>query len=58
MPWSELGFNYPGNTQVLIFNAKILKDRNEYMAEQYAKGRVKNHSVGMRYVSLELAMTF
>jgi hypothetical protein len=56
MPWSELGFNYPGNTQVLIFNAKILKDRNEYMAEQYAKGRVKNHSVGMRYVSLELAM--
>lgn len=56
IPWSELGFKYPGNSQVLIFNAKILKDRNEYMAEQYAKGRVKNHSVGMRYVSLELAM--
>jgi len=56
MTWAELGYKYEGQTQVLIFNAKVLKDRNEYMAEQYAKGRVKNHSVGMRYVNLDLAM--
>ena len=30
--------------------------RNEFMFNQYAKGYVKNHSVGMRYVKLELAI--
>ncbi len=56
MNWSELGKNYPGMTQVLLFNADIPTDMNPYMAEQYAKGRVKNHSVGMQYVQLSLAM--
>jgi hypothetical protein len=56
MTWKELGYNYEGTTQVLLFNAKIDKERNTYMAEQYAKDRVKNHSVGMRYVQLDLAM--
>ncbi len=56
MTWSDLGYKYPGETEVLIFNAEIEKARNEYMAEQYAKGRVKNHSVGMRYVKLFLAL--
>ncbi len=54
--WKELGYKYQGETQALIFDATIDKDRNEYMAEQYAKNRVKNHSVGMRYVKLELAI--
>ena len=54
--WSKLGFNYPGSTQALIFDASVEKNRNEFMSEQYAKDRVKNHSVGMRYVKLELAM--
>ncbi len=56
MSWKDLGFNYTGETEVLIFNAEIEKARNEYMAEQYAKGYVKNHSVGMRYVKLFLAL--
>ena len=54
--WKELGYDLAGNTQALIFNAKVLKARNEYMFNQYAKGYVKNHSVGMRYVQLDLAM--
>lgn len=54
--WAELGYNWPGQTEALIFDATIVKDRNPYMAEQYAKGYVKNHSVGMQYVKLELAM--
>lgn len=54
--WSDLGETYAGNTEALIFHSIIEKDRNPYMAEQYAKGRVKNHSVGMRYVKLDLAM--
>ena len=49
-------FDFEGKTQALVFNANIEKDRHEYMFKQYAKGRVKEHSVGMRYVKLELAI--
>lgn len=54
--WQELGFNYKGTTEALIFSVEIDKQRNPYMFEQYGKGYVKNHSVGMRYVTIELAM--
>jgi len=54
--WEELGFNLKGNTEALVFDAEISKDRNPFMFEQYAKGYVKEHSVGMRYVSLEMAV--
>lgn len=54
--WSDLGFNFKGTTEALVFDAEISKDRNPFMFEQYAKGYVKEHSVGMRYVSLELAV--
>lgn len=55
--WSELGFpEFKGNTEALVFDATINADRNEYMFEQYVKGRVKNHSVGMQYVNLFLAI--
>ena len=56
MTWKELGYNFDGTTQALIFSANIEKDRNEYMAEQYLKNRVKNHSVGMQYVKIDLAI--
>lgn len=56
IPWSSLGLPYAGMTEALIFHSIIEKERNPYMAEQYAKGRVKNHSIGMRYVKLDLAM--
>lgn len=56
MTFKELGFDYSGITEALIFDSVIEKDRNPYMAEQYAKGRVKNHSVGMQYVKIELAI--
>ena len=52
----DLGYKLDGNTQALAFYSVIEKDRNPYMFEQYAKGRVKNHSVGMRYVKLSLAI--
>lgn len=56
MPWTDLGFNYPGSTEALVFDATISKDRNEFMFNQYAKGYVKEHSVGMRYVKIELGI--
>ncbi len=56
IPWKKLGLKYQGETQALIFNAQIKKDVNEFMFNQYRKGRVLNHSVGMRYVKLFLCI--
>lgn len=56
MSWKQLGLNYEGTTEALIFESTIEKKRNEFMLNQYANGWVKNHSVGMRYVNLELAI--
>lgn len=54
--WSELGFSYEGSTQALLFDSTIKMERNPFMFSQYAKGYVKNHSVGMRYVRLILCV--
>lgn len=56
LQWKDLGEKYDGTTEALIFDAEVDKGRNAYMAEQYAKGYVMNHSVGMRYVKIALAM--
>jgi hypothetical protein len=56
MTWKQLGLPYDGKTEALIFESTIEKKRNEFMLNQYANGWVKNHSVGMRYVQLELAI--
>jgi hypothetical protein len=54
--WNELGFNYSGQTQALIFDSVLTKDDNPMMFDRYKAGRVKQHSVGMRYVKLDLAV--
>jgi len=56
MTWKKLGLPYEGKTEALIFESTIEKKRNEFMLNQYANGWVKNHSVGMRYVQMELAI--
>jgi len=56
MDWKKLGLPYEGKTEALIFESTIDKKRNEFMLNQYANGWVKNHSVGMRYVQIELAI--
>ena len=54
--WSDLGFDFDGETQALVFDAEIEKSENPQMFERYAKGKVREHSVGMQYVKLELAV--
>lgn len=56
MTWKELGFDYPGETEALVFDSKIRKSRNPFMFEQYAKGYVREHSVGMQYVKIFLCV--
>lgn len=55
MTWKELGFDMPGTTEALIFDTTFT-GRNPYMEDQYKRGFVKNHSVGMQYVSLKLCV--
>lgn len=54
--WKELGYDFEGKTQALVFDSTVRKDRNNFMHDQYARGFVKNHSVGMQYVRLILAI--
>ena len=53
--WQDLGFDAPGVTEALIF-ATPLTGRNEFMEDQYRKGYVKNHSVGMEYVVIKFCV--
>jgi hypothetical protein len=54
--WQELGYSYSGMTEALVFESAVDNERNPFMFDQYRKGYVKNHSVGMRYVVIELAI--
>jgi len=54
--WAELGQSYEGKTQALVFDATLEQKVNPFMFEQYQNGRVKNHSVGMQYVKIQLAV--
>lgn len=50
--WKKLGYDLPGKTEALMFDSLVKQGRNSFMHEQYSKGYVDNHSVGMRYVKL------
>jgi len=56
LDWDKLGYQYPGKTQSLIFEFKLKRDRNAFMFDQYSKGFVKNHSVGMQYIQIDMAI--
>lgn len=56
LSWKSLGADYSGETEALLFNTIIEQKRNPFMFLQYKDGNVKNHSVGMRYVVIELAI--
>ena len=54
--WTDLGVNKVGTTTVVAMDTKILKDYNPMMFTQYKEGDVDQHSVGMYYVKVELAV--
>lgn len=54
--WHDLGYNYEGTTQALVYDAIIDKDVMPDMFDRYRTGKVKQHSVGMRYVKIDLAV--
>ena len=54
--WKELGFDYEGSTECLVMYSKVEKETNPFMFEKYVKGKVKNHSSGLMYVQIDLAV--
>ena len=56
MDWRELGVDATGKTEALIFDSVVKRERNPFMFKQYSNGYVTNHSVGMQYVKLSLAV--
>jgi len=54
--WHDLGINFEGKTQALVFDSVIDKKENEFMFEKYRTGKVTNHSAGMQYVKIDLAV--
>ena len=54
--WSDLDYDFEGETEALLFEVDVHKERNPFMFTQYAKGYVKQHSVGMIYVTLFLCI--
>ena len=53
---SDLGFRSDKMVECLVFKATLSKERNPFMFEQYQKGYVLQHSVGMRYIKVDLAV--
>lgn len=54
--FKKLGYAYNGSTEALIFDTQIKQEVNPFMFDLYKKGRVYNHSVGMRYIKLFLCI--
>jgi hypothetical protein len=61
--WADLGYSYQGLTQALIFDSTITKanqakdDDGLTMFDRYRMGKVKQHSVGMRYIKIFMAIS-
>ena len=54
--WKDLGIDKSGNTEALFMDSDISKERNPQVFQAYLGGEVDQHSVGMIYVSIELAL--
>jgi len=56
LTYGELGLKGEGTTQALIFITDVYKSYNEKIFNQYKLGKVNQHSIGMQYVQLALAI--
>ena len=56
LEWKELGLNKVGTTEALHMDTEILKGYNSLIFEEYKNDMVDQHSVGMQYVKIDLAV--
>lgn len=56
VPLVELGYDKKGSTQCVVFITDIKKSYNEKVYDRYKAGRANQHSIGLQYVRIELAI--
>lgn len=56
IPWKDLGRDYDGNTEALIFKAKLTERSNKDGFLAYKENDPVEHSVRMQYVKIDLAI--
>lgn len=56
MRWSDFGVDKAGTTTALLMDSQIYKDYNDKIFNAYKNGSIKQHSVGMQYVKIDLAV--
>jgi hypothetical protein len=54
--WTDLGVAKPGNTMALMMDSEIKKALNNQIFDFYKEGEINQHSVGMSYVKIFLAI--
>jgi hypothetical protein len=54
--WKELGYDIEGKTEALVFDSVVKQSRNSKMFNEYKNENVDNHSVGMYYVNIKMAI--
>lgn len=54
--WKSLGVNVEGNTTALVAQSRVQKEYNPMVYKMYQEGLINQHSVGMFYVKLDLAI--
>jgi len=56
LSFSELGIQGVGSTQAIVFETDIMKSYNEAVFNQYKQGRINQHSIGLQYIRLDVAI--
>lgn len=54
--WKDLGIDMLGKTQCLFMDSEVQKDYNSKIFNLYLKNEINQHSIGLNYVSLQLAI--
>lgn len=54
--FSELGIKGSGQTQGVTFITDVMKSYNEKIFNQYKLGKVNQHSIGLQYMKLDVAI--
>lgn len=54
--WSDLGVNIGGETTALLAETNIQKYRNESIFMDYLQNKIDQHSVGMQYIDMAIAI--
>tara|TARA_R110000787_G_scaffold62004_1_gene140360 strand:- start:2614 stop:3375 length:762 start_codon:yes stop_codon:yes gene_type:complete len=56
MSWMDFGVSKSGTTTALLMDSSIMKEYNSKVFNEYKSGRITQHSVGMQYVKMDLAV--